>query len=215
MLPRILLIGHDACRASLLILIKANFAQAEIFQTKSLNEGIFEIQHGRPDLVLADIDLIGARPLETLKAVSSSHPSVQFAVMSISDSREFISASLAVGMRGVLSKRQSDEDVLSAIKEILAGGVYIPGCSVEGSGGRMTPGEIPILTPRQRQVLRLLSLGMSNKEIARALRIAESTTKIHTAMLMRALGVRNRTEAAFRAGKLLTAMDAAGEAKGY
>jgi DNA-binding NarL/FixJ family response regulator len=61
------------------------------------------------------------------------------------------------------------------------------------------------LTPRQYQVLRLLSLGMSNKEIAHQLGIAESTTKIHTAMLMRALGVRNRTEAAFKAGKLLSA----------
>ena len=56
------------------------------------------------------------------------------------------------------------------------------------------------LTRRQREVLQLLTHGKSNKEIARLLGIAEATTKIHMAALVRALGVRNRTEAAFKAG---------------
>jgi FixJ family two-component response regulator len=56
-------------------------------------------------------------------------------------------------------------------------------------------------------VLCLLAGGKSNKEIARALDIAEATTKIHLAALLRALGVRNRTEAAFKAGKLVNATD--------
>jgi DNA-binding NarL/FixJ family response regulator len=59
------------------------------------------------------------------------------------------------------------------------------------------------LTPRQRDVLPLLAKGMSNKEIARALNIAEATTKIHAASLCRILGVRNRTEAALAARELL------------
>jgi DNA-binding NarL/FixJ family response regulator len=59
------------------------------------------------------------------------------------------------------------------------------------------------LTPRQRDVLPLLAQGMSNKEIARALKIAEATTKIHAAALCRVLGVRNRTEAAVAARQLL------------
>ena len=59
------------------------------------------------------------------------------------------------------------------------------------------------LTARQREVLSLLTRGKSNKEIARLLGIAEATTKIHMAALVRALGVRNRTEAAFKAGTLV------------
>ena len=58
------------------------------------------------------------------------------------------------------------------------------------------------LSARQREVLLLLARGMSNKEIAEALHIAESTSKIHTAAVLRALGVRNRTEAAIKAMKL-------------
>lgn len=56
------------------------------------------------------------------------------------------------------------------------------------------------LTPRQRDVLSLLIKGKSNKEIARDLGIAEATTKIHVVALLRAMGARNRTEAAYKAG---------------
>lgn len=59
-----------------------------------------------------------------------------------------------------------------------------------------------LMTPRQRDVLSLLTSGKSNKEIARILGIAEATTKIHLTALLRALGVHNRTEAAFKAGTL-------------
>jgi DNA-binding NarL/FixJ family response regulator len=206
-MPRILLIGQGACRTSLLILIEMSFSKAEILKTGSLHEGISHIHHDRFDLVLIDIDQSGPRTFETLKALSASHPAIRFAVMSISDGRDCISASLAGGMHGFVSKRQPDEDILVAMKEILSGGVYVPWSSARGNGGPVTSDQVLKLTPRQQQVLRLLSLGMSNKEIARALHIAESTTKIHTAMLMRALGVRNRTEAAFKAGKLLSAIE--------
>ncbi len=208
-MPRFLLIGHGACRTSLLILIRMSFSKAEILKTGNLHDGIPHIHHDRLDLVLVDIDQSGPRTLDTLKTVSATHPAIRFAVMSMSDSRDCISESLAGGMHGFVSKRQSDEDIMSAIKEILSGGLYVPWSSVRGRGGQPTGDRDRMLklTPRQEQVLRLLSLGMSNKEIARALRIAESTTKIHTAMLMRTLGVRNRTEAAFQAGKLLSVIE--------
>ncbi|MGA7453675.1 MAG: response regulator transcription factor, partial [Rhodoplanes sp.] len=66
-----------------------------------------------------------------------------------------------------------------------------------------TEADLSKLTKRQREVLQLLARGMSNKEIARALKIAEATTKIHMAALLRALGARNRTEAAYKAGHLV------------
>jgi DNA-binding CsgD family transcriptional regulator len=63
------------------------------------------------------------------------------------------------------------------------------------------------LSRRQNEILSLLAQGMSNKEIARELNIAEGTSKIHTAALLRALGARNRTEAAFMAAKLVGSID--------
>ena len=60
-MPRILLIGHGACRTSLLILIKMSFSKAEILKTGTLHEGIAHINHDRLDLVLVDIDQCGPR----------------------------------------------------------------------------------------------------------------------------------------------------------
>ncbi len=201
-MPRFLLIGHGACWGSLLILIRMSFSGAQITKTGSLSEGLSWIDHGHFDLVLADIDQLVSPTIETLKGVSHSHPAIRFAVMSNSDTREAISASLTGDLHGVVSKHQPDEDIISAIKEILSGRVHI-------SWSALARDQMLRLTRRQEQVLQLLALGMSNKEVARALRIAESTAKLHTAMLMRALGVRNRTEAAFKAGKLLTAVEEA------
>ena len=70
-----------------------------------------------------------------------------------------------------------------------------------------TKADVLKLTKRQREVLSLLAQGLSNKEIARALVIAEATTKIHMAALLRGLGVRNRTEAAFKAANLVNSTE--------
>jgi len=102
-------------------------------------------------------------------------------------------------------------------------GIYVPRSIAEAGdgeassrqGGReaaaplSTESDLSKLTKRQREVLQLLARGMSNKQIARALKIAEATTKIHMAALLRALGARNRTEAAYKAGNLinLTGLD--------
>ena len=102
------------------------------------------------------------------------------------------------------------------MRDLLSRRIYVP-YSVAEAGDASLGGEaLPIisgkadllkLTARQREVLSLIAHGMSNKEIARALHIAEATTKIHTAALLRALGVRNRTEAAFKAAKLIDTID--------
>ena len=97
------------------------------------------------------------------------------------------------------------------------GAIYVPKSLAETEAGDTLSGhfrgkETPAssieatilkLTKRQREVLALLARGRSNKEIARALNIAEATTKIHMAALLRTLGVRNRTEAAYKTAKLV------------
>jgi DNA-binding NarL/FixJ family response regulator len=164
---------------------------------------------------------VGAGPsssaaLDSLKATREALPATRVAIVSYSDTRADILASLAAGFHGFISKRQSDTEILAAVTDILAGRIYIPASfATIGSGdvpGKQFDGEalsalsteadVLKLTKRQREVLALLARGLSNKEIARALDIAEATTKIHMAALLRGLGVRNRTEAAFKAANL-------------
>jgi DNA-binding NarL/FixJ family response regulator len=118
---------------------------------------------------------------------------------------------LSAGFHGYLHKLQPDDEWISAITDLLSGRIYVPPwLALDVDGGisfESSPQNVGLdtlkLTRRQNQILLLLARGLSNKEISRELNIAEGTAKVHTTALLRALGARNRTEAAFFAAKLV------------
>lgn len=187
----------------------------------NLNEALSQIRNRDLNLVLVGtgqsvLGALDSLSLDTLKAAREASPTTLFAVVSASDTRADVLATLEAGFYGFISKHQADDEILAAITDILSGRIYVPATFAEvknddAFSGRLDKEPLPALSPkpdvlkltrRQREVLSLLARGFSNKEIARALDIAEATTKIHMATLLRALGVRNRTEAAFKAVKL-------------
>jgi DNA-binding NarL/FixJ family response regulator len=154
---------------------------------------------------------------DSLREARECYPKIRFLVISGSDAKEDVLRCLAAGLHGFVSKMQPDDEIVTAVKSVLRGGIYVPPwlahVGMLEPSRRFGPGlqsylkvQDPLakLTPRQRDVLPLLARGMSNKEIARALKIAEATTKIHAAALCRVLGARNRTEAAVVARNLLS-----------
>ena len=226
---RILVVDEQAVyRVGLRELIAAKIPGVEVIEASSLVRVLScELRSNTFDLVLVGADLSNSAALDTLKAAREALPATaRFAIVSAADTRADILASLAAGFYGFISKRQSDTDILSAITDILSGRIYVPESLAElGEGDALssrsyretlptllTEADVLRLTKRQREVLSLLAQGLSNKEIARALAIAEATTKIHLAALLRALGVRNRTEAAYKAANLInsTELDCAG-----
>jgi DNA-binding NarL/FixJ family response regulator len=217
-MARILVVDDQAVyRTGLRGLICTQMLGAEVLEASSLPQALPEIQNGAFDLVLIGLDLSDAKTVDALKsAAREASPATRIAIISASDTRADILASLAAGLHGFISKHQSDAAILDAIARLLSGRIYVPRSLAEADDGEAsasrgdnvgdslpTEADLLKLTKRQREVLGLLALGMSNKEIARALEIAEATTKIHMAALLRALGVRNRTEAAYKAGQLL------------
>jgi DNA-binding NarL/FixJ family response regulator len=216
-MPRILVLDeHAVYRTGLREFIGAQIPRAEVIEASSLIQALTLIRNGAFDLVLIGVDL-SSIGLDSLKAARETSPATRFAIISASDTRADILASLAAGFHGFISKHQSDADIIAAITDMMSGRIYVPGSLAEAGngdtlGGRFSGEALPTLstradvlklTKRQREVLLLLARGKSNKEIARVLEIAEATTKIHMAALLRALGVRNRTEAAYRAGNLV------------
>ena len=166
------------------------------------------------DLVLLDLNMPGLMSFESLRAARECYRDTRFAILSASDAKGDILSSLAAGLHAFISKLQPEEEIISAVKDVLAGRIYVPAWlaqigeqHINGSGSPMfcTPPHQHLmkLTPRQRDVLPLLTRGMSNKEIARVLNISEATTKIHTAGLLRVLAVRKRTQAAMAARELI------------
>lgn len=208
---------HAVYRTGLRVLISTQMPRAEVLEADSPVQALAQIQECVFDLVLLGLDLSDSVTVDTLKAVHEASPATRFAIISASDRRADILAALARGVHGFISKNQSDADILDAINRLLSGQIYVPRSLTEAGDGEAsvnpsgkeggpflsTEADLSKLTKRQSEVLLLLAKGMSNKEIARRLEIAEATTKIHMAALLRALGVRNRTEAAYKVGKIV------------
>jgi DNA-binding NarL/FixJ family response regulator len=214
-LLRILLV--DACsiyRRGLRSLIETAIAHAEVFEASSFSETLSLNKTDTYDLILIDFDISRFQFFEPLRRASDSS-STRWAIISAMDTRTNILTSLTAGFHGFISKSQSEDQVVNAINDLLSGRIYVPSSLAEndiadGSTASFNE-DAPVilgdsgclmLSARQQEVLHLLARGMSNKEIAHSLNIAESTSKIHTAAVLRALGVRNRTEAAIKALKL-------------
>ncbi|MFO1317911.1 MAG: response regulator transcription factor [Burkholderiales bacterium] len=156
------------------------------------------------DLLLMDLHMPGAEGTATVRAIRERVPQLPVAVVSADEDPAAVAELLHMGVCGFIPKSDSASVIVSAVRLILAGGTYVPPRLVhgeardagDGGNGNGTPaGERLALTARQRDVLRLLGEGKSNKVIARELGITEGTVKVHLLAVFRALNVRNRTAA--------------------
>jgi DNA-binding NarL/FixJ family response regulator len=164
------------------------------------------------DLVLLDLALPGMHGLSVLQSLREKHPAISVVVISASSDRENVERALDHGALGFISKSSSNQVLASALRLVLAGGIYVPP-EVLGRGeagepvappitsGHKTPSEIG-LTERQAQILALIMKGKSNKLICRELDIAESTVKNQITAIMKALNVTSRTQAVLAVNSL-------------
>ena len=111
---------------------------------------------------------------------------------------------------GFIPKSSTADVMLSALRLVFSGGVYLPSLMLGQPAPDRAAGPRPAarvedlgLTPRQYEVLTLLGQGKSNKEIAQALGLAEGTVKLHVSAILKALNASNRTHAVIMAGRLL------------
>ncbi|CDX46489.1 Two component transcriptional regulator, LuxR family [Mesorhizobium sp. ORS 3359] len=198
---------HGLYRRGLRLALSAGIEDAEILEATCFDAVITLLAEQEcVNLAMLDLNMPGLFTQEVLGDVLAAYPNTRFAIVSGNDSRTEILTALNVGLHGYIVKSQSDDEVVLAVKEILSGRIYVPALLSRQLGSHQQPldirygssnaGALDRLTSRQKDVLRLMAEGYSNKEIARDLEIAEATTKIHVAAIMRELGVRNRTEAA-------------------
>jgi len=187
------------------------------------------------DLALIDLNMPGADGQAHIDEIRQRHPAVPVIVLSGYEDPAIMRSALERGVLGFIPKAYSPDVMLSAVRLVLAGGVYVPpmmltavppgivagmaqqpgteslvrgGAAGGGGGGQTLEHLRSVLTERQVEVLQLLSQGKPNKLIGRSLGISEGTVKIHLAAIFRALNVRNRTEAVVAAQALTEAQQA-------
>lgn len=155
------------------------------------------------DLALLDLNMPGMIGAQSVARFRQAYPAVPVVVVSASENAGEIQRVLDAGAAGYIPKSSTARVMLSALRLILDGGVYVPPVVLDlpnhGASPNPRPDALAQLTDRQLEVLRLLLQGKANKVIARELNLSEGTVKVHLAALFRALDANNRTEAAMAA----------------
>jgi DNA-binding NarL/FixJ family response regulator len=208
--PKILIIDeHGALRHGLRCLIEQRITDADVCEATHILEMPSLARREKSfDLVLIDADALDGHTRASLERTYDVPAKTRVAIISVAHSREEVLSCLATGYYGLIDKSQLDDGIISALNDILDGRVHVPAWIADGAEKHpeiqaLSGTPHPLLTPRQRSVLSLVAEGLSNKQIAYRLQISEGTAKIHTAALLRALGVRNRAEAAAKAAAQL------------
>jgi DNA-binding NarL/FixJ family response regulator len=204
---------HGLYRTGLSLLLRDSLAFQDVIDAPNFDEALDKLA-ARPDIGLAlfDLGMPGIGGPESLGVVREAYPKVRVAIISASESRDDVMRAISTGVLGFIPKSLPESEIVAALQSILEDRIYIPKFMSSARPFVAGPARQPVsarnetassisvrLTPRQSDVLAGIVRGLSNKEIARELDIAEGTVKIHLAALFSHFGARNRTELAMRA----------------
>lgn len=154
-----------------------------------------------PDVVIMDISMPDLNGVDATRRITSELPAIRVIALSMHSDRRYVMAMLEAGASGYLLKNAASEELLLALPAVARGQKFlspsVAGYLVDEAishGSRSPPPSARPLSPREREVLQLLSEGKSSKEIAAALSIALPTVETHRRQLMSKLGVRSIAE---------------------
>lgn len=170
-------------------------------EAADVDEAIRVVRASTPDVVLLDVHLPGGDGRAVLDACADL-PAVRFLALSVSDAAADVIAVVRGGARGYVTKNISGPDLLEAIERVADGdAVFSPrlaGFVLDAFAGEDVPtaDELDVLTPREREVLRLIARGYTYREVARELVLSVKTVETHVSAVLRKLQLSNRRELA-------------------
>ena len=177
-------------------------------EAEDAQQGLATIEHTSPDLAIIDITLNGNSGLELIKSIRAMGLKIPLLVLSMHDESLYAERSLRAGANGYITKRQPAAEVVSAIRRILAGEVYLSDKMTAGFLRSLTTGgpgagtgvgkeysqPINRLTDRELEVLELIGLGRTTREIAATLQLGVATVDTYRARIKEKMNFRNAVE---------------------
>lgn len=191
---------HEVFRFGLAEVLRVAMGASRVISVGTFQAALDALSDPELALAICDLRIPGLDDPHLLAQIRHRRPDLRVIVLSGSPHREDILAALEAGVHGYIVKNECTQKLVERIQSIMSGEIYVPPSIAElNSGGhrQQVPREQSHgLTERQLQVLALIAQGHSNKAIAKKLSIAESTVKMHIAATFRAIGAKNRTQAA-------------------
>jgi len=213
-LPGSILIAddHDVVRYGLAQLLRRAFRPEAILEAGTFEAALEALETNNVTLALFDLGMPGLGGAQSLSQVRDRWPAIRLVVVSGSEDREHVLASLAARAHGYIVKSAGKTDIVEEIRMVLAGRIVVPALIAEPSACE-SPAlaqddatavmSSSVLSERKLDVLRGLTEGLTNREIAERLELAEGTVKMHVAALLRVLKANNRAHAAALGKRLL------------
>jgi DNA-binding NarL/FixJ family response regulator len=191
---------HPLVREGLANLINQQSDLAVCGEAEDSAEAVAGIAKTQPDIALIDISLKNESGLELVKNLESRFPNVALIVLSMHDEALYAERALRAGARGYVMKRETTKSVLTAIRRVLAGDVYVSERVVSAMarrmGSRKTAASSPVerLSDRELEIFRLLGQGRTTSQIADDLRLSLKTVQAYCARAKEKFGVSSLTE---------------------
>lgn len=198
MIDILLVDDHDIVRAGLKALLEESGQFRVVADVDNVAEAIQRCRQTAPEVVLMDLSLPGQNGIEGTEETLRACPAAKVVVLSAFADDRSVTDAIRAGARGFVVKRASRGDLFDAIRAVASGGVYLsPDVShtlishLAGGASRSGGRDIPALTPREKQVLRLIAEGKSSKEIAADMGLSPETIRSYRKALMKKLGIHN------------------------
>ena len=188
---------HNVVRDGVISILNRAGDMVVVAEARNGIEAVDRFQEFRPDICVMDLEMPGLSGIEAIRKIIEHTAEARIVVLTTYAGDDRIHRALEAGARAYLLKDTVTEILLDAIRKVHAGGSFVDSAVAAELAQRSMSGSS--LSEREIEVLRMISGGKSNKEIAAALFLAESTVKTHVASIYEKLKVTDRTEAVVRA----------------
>jgi DNA-binding NarL/FixJ family response regulator len=192
---------HAVVRQGLKLLINSQPDMTVVGEAADGDAVLKQAATVQPDIVVMDLSMPGMNGLVATRALKEARPSVDIVALTRHDDETFLQEVLRAGASGYVLKQSNPTEFLQAIRAVAAGGVYLdPAMTSRVADGLLTKSSrarevasTPV-SERETDVLRLIAMGHSNKEVAARLKISVKTVEVHKANAMKKLGLTGRVD---------------------
>ena len=197
-ITRVLLVDdHAMVRRGLALILKTDPSMQLIGEAQSGNEALTLVTSLDPHVIVMDISMSGMNGIECTRLLAESSPKTKVIILSMHRDPVYVRESLRVGAKGYLLKEDTEENLLSAIRNVAMGNAFLSPAIADvivTDFRKHVSNPLDLLTAREREVLYLIAEGQTNKEAAISLNLSVYTIEAHRSRIMEKLNLHSSVD---------------------